>query len=74
MSQLRNSMRKLLRRFSQEANKIRDPEARSRWMRIKKITESGQLQEILCIAQYGPMMSHCHQVQEVLLSQEEYEV
>ena len=40
MSQLRNSLRKLLPRFSQEANKIRDPEARSRWMKLRKITES----------------------------------
>ena len=48
MSQLRNSMRKLLRRFSQEANKIRDPEARSRWMRIKKITESGKSLAAAC--------------------------
>ena len=40
MSQLRNQLRKLLRRFAQEANKITNSEARSRWMRLRKITES----------------------------------
>lgn len=40
MSQLKKQLRKLLPRFSQEANKIRDPEARSRWMKLRKITES----------------------------------
>lgn len=40
MSQLRNQLRKLLPRFAQEANKIKDTEARSRWMRLRKITES----------------------------------
>jgi len=40
MSQLRNQLRKLLPRFSKEANKITDSEARSRWMKLKKITES----------------------------------
>ncbi|MGZ3732797.1 MAG: DDE-type integrase/transposase/recombinase [Parachlamydiaceae bacterium] len=42
MSQLRNQLRKLLPRFSQEANKIRDEEARSRWMKLKKISESSK--------------------------------
>jgi len=40
MSQLRNQLRKLLPRFAQEANKIVNPEARSRWMKLRKITES----------------------------------
>lgn len=40
MSQLRNSLRKLLPRFSKEANKIVHPTARSRWMKLRKITES----------------------------------
>jgi hypothetical protein len=40
MSQLRNQLRKLLPRFSKEANKIRNEEARSRWMKLRKITES----------------------------------
>jgi hypothetical protein len=40
MSQLRNSLRKVLLRFAQEANKIRDDEARSRWMKLRRITES----------------------------------
>ena len=40
MSQLRNQLRKLLPRFAKEANKIRDPEARSRWTKLRKISES----------------------------------
>lgn len=40
MSQLRNQLRKLLPRFAKEANKIKETEARSRWMRLRKITES----------------------------------
>lgn len=40
MSQLRNQLRKLLPRFSKEANKIRNEEARSRWMKLRSITES----------------------------------
>lgn len=40
MSQLRNQLRKLLPRFSKEANKIVNSEARSRWMKLRKITES----------------------------------
>jgi transposase InsO family protein len=40
MSQLKKQLIKLLPRFSEEANKIKHPEARSRWMKIKKITES----------------------------------
>lgn len=40
MSQLRNQLRKLLPRFAKEANKIIKTEARSRWMRLRKITES----------------------------------
>jgi len=40
MSQLKNQLLKLLPRFSKEANKIKDPEARSRWMRLRSITLS----------------------------------
>jgi len=40
MSQLKNQLLKLIPRFSNEANKIKDQEARSRWMRLRKITES----------------------------------
>lgn len=40
MSHLKKQLNKLLPRFSEEANKIKHPEARSRWMKIKKITES----------------------------------
>lgn len=40
MSQLRNQLRKLLPRFAKEANKIKNPEARSRWMRLRRVTES----------------------------------
>ncbi len=40
MSQLRKQLSKMLPKLSQEANKLRDPEARSRWMKIKKITQS----------------------------------
>lgn len=40
MSQLRNQLRKLLPRFSKEANKIVNEKARSRWGRIQKITQS----------------------------------
>ena len=40
MSQLRLQLRKILPRLSAEANKLRDPEARSRWMKLKQITES----------------------------------
>lgn len=42
MSLLRNKLRKLLPRFSKEANKIKHPEARRRWMNLKKITESNK--------------------------------
>lgn len=40
MSQLREQLRKIMPRLSKEANKLRDEEARSRWMRLKQITES----------------------------------
>ena len=40
MSQLKTLLSKLIPRFNQEANKIREEEARSRWMKIRKITES----------------------------------
>jgi hypothetical protein len=39
-SQLKNKLLKLVSRFGLEANKIRNEKARSRWMKIKKITES----------------------------------
>lgn len=52
MSLLRNQLRKLLPRFAQEANKIRDPEARSRWMRLRRITESTKSLAQACRA-YG---------------------
>ena len=37
MSQLREQLRKIMPRLSEEANKLRDPEARSRWMLLNKI-------------------------------------
>lgn len=40
MSQLRSQLRKIMPRLSTEANKLRDPEARSRWMKLKQITWS----------------------------------
>jgi hypothetical protein len=40
MSQLREQLRKMMPRLSTEANKLRDPEARSRWMKLKAITLS----------------------------------
>ena len=40
MSRLRSQLRKIMPRLSAEANKLRDEEARSRWMRMRQITES----------------------------------
>jgi hypothetical protein len=40
MSQLRSQLRKIMPRLAQDANKLRDREARSRWMKLKQITES----------------------------------
>ena len=52
MSQLRKQLSKILPRLSGEANKLRDPEARSRWVRLKKITESPKSLSQAC-AFYG---------------------
>jgi hypothetical protein len=38
MSRLRSQLRKIMPRLSSEANKLRDEEARSRWMRMRQIT------------------------------------
>ncbi len=48
MSQLRNQLRKLLPRFSKEANKITNSEARSRWMKLRRITESPKALAAAC--------------------------
>ena len=40
MSQLRKQLRLILPRLASEANKLRDTEARSRWMKLKQITMS----------------------------------
>lgn len=40
MSQLRKQLRLIMPKLSSEANKLRDVEARSRWMKLRKITES----------------------------------
>lgn len=40
MSQLRNLLRKIMPRLAKEANKLRDEEARSRWMKMRSITMS----------------------------------
>jgi transposase InsO family protein len=55
MSQLRKQLKKILPRLSGEANKLRDPEARSRWMKIKQITESPKSLSRAC-AFYGLSM------------------
>lgn len=52
MSQLRSQLRKIIPRLSAEANKLRDPEARSRWMRLKQITQSPKSLSKAC-AFYG---------------------
>ncbi len=38
MSLLRKQLKLILPRLAQEANKLRDTEARSRWMKLKQIT------------------------------------
>ena len=48
MSQLKFKLSKLIPRFSKEANRIRDEEARSRWMKIRKITESSKSLAAAC--------------------------
>lgn len=48
MSQLKKQLSKLLPRFSKEANKITNPEARSRWMKIYKITNSPKTVAAAC--------------------------
>jgi len=40
MSQLRKQLRLIMPRLSKQANKLRDTEARSRWMKLKQITMS----------------------------------
>jgi len=52
MSQLRLQLRKILPRLSAEANKLRDEEARSRWMKLRRITESSKSLSWAC-AFYG---------------------
>jgi transposase InsO family protein len=52
MSQLRSQLRKIIPRLFAEANKLRDPEARGRWMRMRQITESGKSLAQAC-AFYG---------------------
>lgn len=52
MSQLREQLRKMMPRLSAEANKLRDPEARSRWMKLKAITMSTKSLSKAC-AFYG---------------------
>ena len=52
MSQLREQLRKIMPRLSEEANKLRDLEARRRWMLLKKITESTKSLSQAC-AFYG---------------------
>lgn len=48
MSQLKKQLSKLLPRFSKEANKITDSEARVRWMKIKQITNSPKTLAAAC--------------------------
>jgi transposase InsO family protein len=52
MSQLREQLRKIMPKLSQEANQLRDPEARSRWMNLKNITMSSKSLNKAC-AFYG---------------------
>ena len=40
MSPLKKQLQLLLPKLAKEANQLKDPEARSRWMRIKRITDS----------------------------------
>ncbi len=42
MSQLKNQLSKIIPKLIKEASKIRDEEVRSRWMRLKRITESSK--------------------------------
>ena len=42
MSQLKNQLSKIIPKLIKEASKIRDEEVRSRWMRLRKITESSK--------------------------------
>jgi len=55
MSQLRKQLSKILPRLSREANKLRDPEARSRWMKLRQVTESPKSLSRAC-AFYGLSM------------------
>jgi len=48
MSQLRLQLRKIMPRLASEANKLRDEEARSRWMNLKKIVESTKSIAVAC--------------------------
>lgn len=52
MSQLRLQLRKIMPRLASEANKLRDTEARSRWMKLKDITNSPKSLSRAC-AFYG---------------------
>ena len=52
MSQLRLQLRRILPKLSVEANKLRETEARSRWMKLKQITESSKSLAKAC-AFYG---------------------
>ena len=52
MSQLRSQLRKIMPRLAAEANKLRDKEARRRWMMLKSITESPKSLHRAC-AFYG---------------------
>lgn len=40
MSQLKKQLRMIIARLGKEANKLSDPEARSRWMKLRSISES----------------------------------
>lgn len=52
MSQLREQLRKIMPRLSAEANKLRDSQARSRWMKLKSISMSTKSLSQAC-AFYG---------------------
>jgi hypothetical protein len=55
MSHLRKLLIKIMPKLSSEANKLRDTEARSRWMRLKQITMSPKSLSKAC-AFYGCFM------------------
>ena len=68
MSQLREQLRKIMPKLAQEANKLRDSEARSRWMKLRQVTMSPKSLAKAC-AFYGWSMDSYHKWGERLRKQ-----